>query len=404
MAMIAYGEGFFADPHPTYARLREQAPVVPVRDPNGLEYWLVTRYDEARQALADPGLSKDPRHAWAALSRAGLVHGAAADATASMLTADPPEHTRLRAPVGRAFGQGSMDRLRPRIQQFTDRLLDTLAERGTADLIDTLAFPLAVTVLCELLGVPAADRADFRAWTTAAHTPTYVTDVPMSRQEGARRLRAYIIEQVTRRRAEPPTGPQDLIGTLLAHIGDSLTQAEVAETVSHLLLAGQDATTNLIGNGIAALLHHPDQIALLRRHPELLGPAVEELMRYDGPTARSSPRFAKTDLLLGTTTIRAREIVIVGLSSANRDPARFSDPDRLDITRTNASHLALGHGIHYCVAAPLARMMGQIAIGTLVRRFPDIALACRYDELRWRPTPVFRGLAELPVTVKPSKR
>jgi cytochrome P450 len=170
--------------------------------------------------------------------------------------------------------------------------------------------------------------------------------------------------------------------------------------VSHLLLAGQDATTNLIGNGMAALLRHPDQLALLRRHPQQLASAVEELMRYDGPTARSSPRIATRDLNLGTATVRANEIVIVALSAANRDSARFTDPDRLDITRTENAHLAFGRGIHFCVAASLARMTGQIAIGTLVRRFPHLALACRHDELHWRTTPVFRGLTSLPITIR----
>jgi cytochrome P450 len=412
VATISYGEEFFADPHPTYARLRELAPAVPVRDPNGLEYWLVTRYHEALLALSDPGLSKDPRHAWAALHDAGMVRGAAADACLSMLTADPPEHSRLRAPASRAFAPRAMERLRPRIQQVTDQLLDRVAELGHADLIDAFAFPLSVTILCELLGVPQDDRDVFRTWTTAAHTPTYVTDAPMSREEGARRLRSYVADLVARRQgqagAQPQESsataqPQDVIGTLVADIDTAggLTETEVVETVSHLLLAGQDATTNLIGNGVAALLRHPDQLALLRQRPELLGPAVEELLRYDGPTARSSPRTATHDLDLGSVTIRAQDIVIVGLSAANQDPARFADPDRLDITRTHGQHLAFGHGIHFCVAAPLTRMTGQIAIGTLVRRFPHLTLARPYDELRWRPTPVFRGLVSLPVSVGP---
>jgi cytochrome P450 len=409
-ATISYGEEFFADPHPAYARLREQAPAVRVRDPNGLEYWLVTRYREAEMALGAPGLSKDPRHAWVALRRAGMVRGAADDANASMLTADPPEHSRLRAPVSRAFAPRATERLRPRIQQVTERLLDTVAEQGTADLIDAFAFPLSVTILCELLGAPLGDRDDFRTWTTAAHTPTYVTEAPMSREEGARRLRSYVAELVAQRHAavrpqesSATQQPQDVIGALVPGIGTAggLTEAEVVETVSHLLLAGQDATTNIVGNGVAALLRHPDQLALLRQRPELLDPAIEELLRYDGPTARSSPRTTIQDLDLGGVTIRARDIVVVGLSAANRDPARFADPDRLDITRNHGPNLALGHGIHFCVAAPLARMTARIAIGTLVRRFPHLTLARPYSELRWRPTPVFRGLVSLPVSVSP---
>jgi cytochrome P450 len=395
MLTIKYDEEFFADPHPTYARLREQAPAVPVRDPNGLEYWLVTRYHEARTALADPALSKDPRRAWAALRGAGMVRGDAGEATLSMLTADPPEHTRLRSPVSQAFSPRRMELLQPRIQEIAAGLLDAMATRGGGDLIDAVAFPLAVTVLCELLGIPDGDRGDFRAWTTAAHTPTYVAGAPMSREEGARRLRGYVADLVARRRKEPGGG--DLVGALVG--GTDLSEVEVAETVSHLLLAGQDATTNLIGNGVAALLRHPDQLALLRERPERLDAAVEELMRYDGPTARSSPRVATRALTLGTVTIPAGDIVIVGLAAANRDPARFADPDRLEIMRNDGPHLALGHGIHFCVATPLARLTGRILIGALVRRFSHIALGCPYERLRWRPTPVFRGLTGLPVTL-----
>jgi cytochrome P450 len=403
MAAIAYDDEFFADPHRTYAELRAKGPAVPLRDPNGLDYWLVTRYREARVALAEPSLSKDPRHAWARLREAGMVSGDAQDATVSMLTADPPDHARLRTPVSAAFGPARVDRLRPHIQQVADQLLDEVAGQGTVDLLDAVAFPLTVTVLCELLGVPADERDDFRLWTTAAHTPTYITGTPMPRQEGSRRLRAYIADVITRRKARVPAGQaargDDLISALAAGPEHGLTGKELVETISHLLLAGQDATTNLIGNGVAALLRHRDQLELLRQRPELIGRAVEELMRYDGPTARSTPRVAVQDIELGGVPIPSRGIVIVGLSAANRDPARFDKPDQLDITRIDTGHLALGHGAHFCVAAPLARATAQIAIGTLLRRFPHITLACRPHELTWRPTPVFRGLTRLPVTV-----
>jgi cytochrome P450 len=379
--LIQYDNAFFADPHPTYTRLREQAPAVHVQDPNGLDYWLVTRYREARAALAATTLSKDPRHAWPRMRSAGLVSGNAEDATISMFTADPPEHTRLRAPVAKAFSPARMQQLRPRIEDLADELSDL---RGTVDLMDAYAFPLAVTVLCDLLGVPVEDRDDFRTWTTAAHTPTYVKTAPMSRQEGARRLRSYVRELIAY--------ADGLIGSLVAD--GSLTDNEVVETVSHLLLAGQDATTNLIGNSLAALLRHPDQLKLLRDNPDLAGSAVEELMRYDGPTARSSPRIATHDLTTDTVTIPAGGIVVVGIAAANRDPARFVNPDQVDVTRTDNPHLALGHGSHFCVAAPLARIVGQVALTTLVRRFPDMVLV---GDLQWRPTPVFRGLTGLPV-------
>jgi cytochrome P450 len=321
-----------------------------------------------------------------------MVAGEANDATSSMLTADPPEHTRLRTPVGKAFSPARMRRLRPRIQQLADELLSALPRRTTVDLLGAYAFPVSATVLCELLGIPAGDRDDFRRWTTAAHTPTYITTAPMPRAEGGRRLRGYVRDLING--SQPAAG---LIGELITDRG--LTGQEMVETVSHLLLAGQDATTNLIGNGLHALLRHSEQLELLRDKPDLIEPAVEELMRYDGPTARSSPRVAVRDLNLGDVTIPAGSIVIIGLSAANRDPARFTDPDGLDLTRADNQHLALGLGSHFCVAAPLARITGQIAISALLHRFPDIALACRAQELRWRPTPVFRGLTNLPITI-----
>jgi cytochrome P450 len=221
----------------------------------------------------------------------------------------------------------------------------------------------------------------------------------MSRQEGARLLREYIAALVARRRAatEPAVG---LIGALIADEADTLSDAEIVETVSHLLLAGQDATTNLIGNAVVALLDHPDQWALLREQPGSTASAIEELARYDGPTARSSPRFATRDVVLGRVVIPAGSVVIVGLAAANRDPDRFTDPDRLDITREDSQHLAFGSGRHFCVAATLARLTGQIGLDSLVRRLPDLALACEPDRLRWRPTPVFRGLTDLPVIIR----
>jgi cytochrome P450 len=405
MQDIEHDQDFFTDPHRTYARLRVLAPVVQLRDPNGFEYWLVTRYRQAREALEHPALSKDPRHAWTALRDAGLVSGTPGDAVPSMLTADLSDHTRLRAPVARALASARMRSLRARVQDITDRLLDELAGAGTTDLIGAFAFPLSITVLCEILGVPVEDRDDFRTWTTAAHTPTYVTTGPMPRQQGARRLRDYVTALVARRRAAGPSPDdrQGLVDALVADRASPLTDAEIVETVSHLLLAGQDATTNLIGNGVAALLDHPDQFALLRTRPELVELAVEELLRYDGPTARSSPRFATADITLGSAAIPAGSVVIVGLSAANRDPDRFADPDRLDITRTENPHLAFGSGSHFCVAATLARSTGRIALASLVRRFPRLTLASPADQLHWRPTPVFRGLTNLPVHPAPAE-
>jgi len=398
-----YTPEFFADPHPAYARLREEKPVQRVRNPNGLEYWLVTRYDEARAALADRRLSKDPRRAWDALRAAGVVSGEPGEATFDLHTTDPPDHTRLRALVGRAFTPGRVAGLRERTKHVADGLLDAIDERMTADLIEDFAYPLSLTVIAELLGVPSIDHGRFRAWTIAAMTPPFVTDTPMSKKEGGRLLRQYVTDLVARKRAEARAGAQDdLLTALLAarEDGDQLTEAELVALTHQLLFAGHEPTTNLIGNGMAALLRHPDQLAVLRERPELLPGAIEELLRYDGPTARSSPSYAVEDLSIGDTVVPAGSIVIVGIAAANRDPRRFAQADQLEITRGDDRHLAFGHGLHRCLGAPLARMEGSVAIGALLRRFPNVRLACAPEELSWLPFPVFRGLATLPVRVR----
>lgn len=384
-----YTDEFFADPHPTYARLREQGPVQRVRDPRGLEYWLITRYDEAKAAFADRRLAKDPRHAWDALRSAGLVSGEPEDATFDLHTTDPPDHTRLRNLVGRAFTPGRIDALRPRVQQITDDLIDGFAPTGSADLVGDFAYPLSLTVIAELIGVPIDDQDQFRAWTTDALTPPYLPDASAKRDEGGRRLRVYVTDLVA---AKQP-GESDLLSALL--VARELKEQELIALTQQLLFAGHEPTTNLIGNGMLALLRHPDQLALLTARPELLPQAIDELLRYDGPTARSSPSYTTEDVEIGGTVIPAGSVVIVGIASINRDPRRFRDPDRLDITRSDGSHLAFGHGIHRCVGVPLARLEGEIAIGTLLRRLPDLSVA---GDLHWLPFPVFRGLTALPVT------
>jgi cytochrome P450 len=394
-----YTPEFFADPHPVYAGIREAGAVRRVRNPSGLEYWLITRYDEARAVFADGRLSKDPRRAWAALRSAGVVSGEPGDATFDLHTTDPPDHTRLRALVGKEFTPGRVAGLRARTERIAAGLLDAIAGRRTADLIEDYAYPLSLTVIAELLGVPSIDHDRFRAWTMAAMTPPFVTGGPMSKEEGGRRLRQYVTELVADKRR---AAADDLLSALIAardEDGARLREPELVALTQQLLFAGHEPTTNLIGNGMAALLRHPDQLAALRARPELLPAAIEELLRYDGPTARSSPSYAMEDLTIGDTVIPAGSIVIVGIAAANRDPRRFAEPDRLDIARGDGRHLAFGHGIHRCLGAALARMEGQVAIGALVRRFPDITLACDPDDLTWLPFPVFRGLTVLPVTI-----
>jgi cytochrome P450 len=295
--------------------------------------------------------------------------------------------------VGKGFTQARVDALVPRIEEIAEGLLGA----REFDLIEDYAYPLSLTVITELLGVPVADRDQFRAWTMAAMTPPFVTDRALSREEGARLLRQYVTELVADKRSRPADG--SLLSALIAarDEDEGLTEAELVALTQQMLFAGHEPTMNLIGNGMVSLFANPAQLALLRADPALLPGAIEELLRYDGPTARSSPHYTLVDVEVGDVVIPAGSVVIIGIASANRDPRRFPDPDRLDVTRAG-SHLAFGHGIHRCVGAALARVEGRVAIGTLVRRFPSLRPTVPLAELTWLPFPVFRGVAALPVS------
>ncbi|WP_112261834.1 cytochrome P450 family protein [Lentzea terrae] len=362
-----YTPEFFADPHPTYARMREEAAVHHVTEPNGLKHFFVLRYAEARAALADPRLAKDPRHAWEALRAAGMVSGEPQDATFDLHTTDPPEHTRLRSLVAKAFTSGRVAALRPRVQEIADELLDATGEEF--DVIADYAYPLSLTVIAELLGVPIDDQDSFRAWTIAALTPA-------TRAEGGRQLRAHMTELVAAHRPG-----DDLLSELIAA---GLSTEQVVALAQQLLFAGHEPTTNLIGNAVVALLRNPGAGA----------PNLDELMRYDGPTARASPRYATEDLQIGGVEVPKGGVVIVGIAAANRDPRRFTAPDALDLSRVDNPHLAFGHGVHRCVGAALARLEGEVAITTLLDRYPDLRLVA---EPEWLPFPVFRGVSSLRV-------
>ncbi|KWW99116.1 cytochrome P450 [Carbonactinospora thermoautotrophica] len=383
---------FTADPYRTYAWLREHEPVKRVRLPSGMEAWLVTRYADARRALADPRLSKDPRHDYPAWRRGlvGLPGEERYDLGFHVLNADPPDHTRLRRLVNKAFTPRRVAGLAPRIQQLTDQMLDEIAPRGEADLMGALAHPLPIIVICELMGVPEAERAMFRSWVD----PHAGSRGGIGRSTG--KLRDYLHDLIDRKRAEPR---DDLLSALVrAHDEEgSLDQVELASMAYVLIITGHETTVNLIGNGILALLTHPDQRKLLADNPGLLDGAIEEFLRYDGPVETATWRFATEDVEIAGVRIPKGDPVLVVIAAANRDPERFAEPDRLDITRTDAAHLSFGYGIHYCVGAPLARLQGRIAIETVFRRFPDLELAVPYERLRWRSGLIRRGVHRLPV-------
>jgi cytochrome P450 len=385
------GAGYFSDPYAVHARLRAQHPVAQVIMPGGTPAWLVTGYAEGRAALTDPRLLKLPK-GWRPEPESLL---AALDL--HMLNLDPPDHDRLRKLVNKAFTGRRVEELRPRITAITAGLLDEMSTRPEVDLLASFAFPLPITVIGELLGVPAADRDQFRAWSA-----TVVTDTvsPERFQADATAMVGYFRTLMAARRREPA---DDLLSALISarDEGDRLSENELLSMAFLLLVAGHETTVNLIASGTLALLLNPGELARLRADPSLLGSAVEELLRYVNPVNNATFRFAGEPVEIGGMPIGPNEVVLVSLSGANRDPARYADPERLDLGRDSAAHLAFGHGIHYCLGAPLARLEAEIAFRGLLERFGSMTLAVPADELRWRPSTLIHGLESLPVRLVP---
>jgi cytochrome P450 len=407
---------FATDPYPAYAWLREHSPVHRTELPSGVEAWLVTRYADARQALADQRLSKNPAHhdgSAHAKGRTGIPGERQAELMTHLLNIDPPDHTRLRRLVSKAFTPRRVAEFAPRVQELTDRLIDAFVERGNADLIHEFAFPLPIYAICDMLGVPREDQDDFRDWAGMMLHFTGGKPSDPQRHGGARggvarsvkKMRGYLAELIHRKREDPG---EDLISGLIraSDHGEHLTENEAAAMAFILLFAGFETTVNLIGNGVYALLRNPEQRELLQKsldagERDLLVTAVEELLRYDGPVELATWRFATEPLMLGGQEIAVGDPVLVVLAAADRDPERFRDPDTLDLARRDNPHLGYGHGIHYCLGAPLARLEGQTAIATLLRRLADLRLAVDPADLRWRGGLIMRGLRSLPVEFTP---
>ncbi|NYE48451.1 cytochrome P450 [Spinactinospora alkalitolerans] len=395
---VELGEEFTRDPYAVYARLRERGPVVRALLPGGAPAWLITRYEHARAALTDGRLAKDPRAARRAVqdrhaeTEPPLRGEVAQMLNAHMLNSDPPDHTRLRKLVSRAFTARRVEGLRTRVREIADRLIGDFPATGRTDVIDALAFPLPVMVICELLGVPVEDRDDFRTWSNALVS----TSTPEQSAGAAEEMNAYLRRLLSAKRAEAGA---DLLSALIEVQDEEgrLSESELVSMAFLLLVAGHETTVNLIGNGLLALLARPEQMAKLRADPGLIPAAVEEFLRFDGPVNTATARFTTEPVTIAGVTIPAHQLVLVALGSADHDPARYDGADHLDITRDAGGHLAFGHGIHYCLGAPLARLEGQVAFESLLSRLENIALDVAVTDLTWRPGHLIRGLNALPV-------
>ncbi|MCM2387244.1 cytochrome P450 family protein [Streptomyces albipurpureus] len=397
---------FHQRPHTALAKLRDTAPAVPVMTPNGLRTWLITGYEDARALLADPRLSKDmrigkdliPRNFADPAKQAEFLQEAGERSqfphvlSVHMLDSDPPDHTRLRRLVGRAFTARRVESLRPRITELTDELLAGIAAHERIDLMEALAFPVPFTVICWLLGVPPQDRADFRRWSNLLVSGAGTEEV----RDASADMIGYLRAQIAAKRSSPA---DDMLSDLILarDDGDRLTEDELLSMAFLLLVAGHETTVNLIGNGALALLTHPQVRERLLADDALWPAAVEEFLRYDGPVANATWRFTTEPVQVGEVVIPEGEFVSISIGAAGRDPRRYPDPDRLDIDRPGTAGLAFGHGIHHCLGAPLARLEGRIVLGRLFARLPGLRLAADPAELRWRSSLMMRGLEELPV-------
>ncbi|MFD8802554.1 cytochrome P450 family protein [Streptomyces atroolivaceus] len=386
----ALGDDFIRDPYPVYARLRARGPVHRVRIPEGAQAWLVVGYEAGRALLADQRLSKDWRRASPALGVRKVSVGT------SMLGSDAPDHTRLRRLVTREFTPRRMERLAPRVQEMTDALLDSMTggPGRSADLVQALSSPLPMAVICELLGVPSLDRQVFRAWSETAVSSLDAE----ARARATAAMTGYLAELVAEKRAAPG---DDLMSALIHTSdddGDQLSADELLGMAWLLLVAGHETTVNLISNGVLSLLTHPGQLAALRSDFGLIDNAVEETLRYEGPVETPTYRFTTEPLdVSGTVIPGGGELVLVAMADCDRDPARYPDADRFDITRDARGHVAFGHGIHYCLGAPLARIEARTAVRSLLECCPGLRLDTDPARLSWRTGMLIRGPQSLPV-------
>ncbi len=400
-ALSAWGGYDRDDPFPLFAEVRRLGAVHAVTLADGHDAWLIVRHAEARAALSDPRLSKDMH---AALASGGdvVAEGLPGPTFARhMLVVDPPDHTRLRRLVSAAFSVRRIEALQPRVQAIVDDLLDGIAAHGpdrAVDLVSSLAFPLPFTVICELLGFPAGERAAFGQALSILLAPTAGAEEYARAKEASDTVVELLRTMVDEKQRDPDDA---LVSALIgARDGDErLNDEELMSTIFQLIVAGHDTTASLIGNSVVAIRRDPELWSRLRSDLTKIPDVVEEVLRYDAPVPHSTFRYALEPIDIGGVTIPAGAQVIINLASANRDPDHYTHPEVLDVDRPDARHLAFGHGIHFCLGAPLARMEGNLALTALIQRFPDLRLAVPVDELHWGHGDglVLRGLSALPV-------
>ena len=393
------------DPFGHFAQARARCPVQRVRLADGHPARVVLSFDAARQALSDPRISKDMLAALQDNSEVVAEGLPGPEFSRHMLNVDPPDHTRLRRLVSRAFVPPRVAALEPAIRAIAEGLLDELAQagpEGTVDLVEGYAYPLPFQVIGELLGIPEADRADLHAWFGVLLTG-WAGDPPAAAVEASDQIVAYLRELAAAKRRGPGN---DLISVLVAASDDALTTQELLSSLLQLIVAGHDTTASLIGNGVVALLDHPRQLQALLADLGQLPAAVDELIRFTAPVPHATFRVTAEAVTVDGVQIPAHEQVLVCLGSANRDPARFPSPDILDIGRRNGRNLGFGHGIHYCLGAPLARLEAKVAFEALLGRHPGLRLAVGRDALAWSHGDglVLRGLVSLPVVLGPDRR
>lgn len=395
------------NPFPVFAQMREMNAVIPIPFPMGgpdRQAWMVTRMEEAMQVLKDHAhFTVDP----ASIDgnedfRKSLAGGSDPSAPPtfftghSMLTVDDPDHRRLRSLVSKAFSPRYMESLRPRVQEIADELLDQVEAQGEMDLVKDYAYPLPINVISEMLGVPQEDRKQIHTWSAALAHGLGLGRREPGVEENMRAFGEYTARLVASKRRQPA---DDLISQLIAieEEGDRLSETELVSMITLLIFAGHETTSNLIATGSLMLLDHPEQLEKLKAELSLVPSAVEELLRFNGPATIAGPRFATEDIVLAGQSIQKGDAVIPVLKSANRDERQFDQSEELDITRQINRHLAFGHGIHMCLGAPLARIEGDIAFTTLLKRMPNLRLSIPRDEVPWNFTLSSQGLAALPV-------